>query len=158
MKKSKENKKMNKKGIITIIAILVILLVIGVVTGVNITVKKDYIPTYNVASTQQTEDYLWLLSCGEIWDNGADGGESRGAAITTEGKQYKYYKMNLGSTRYSAENSITIKRASNGNAGIWWLRSPDSGWDDTFNEINNDGSWGPYNSKATCGVAPGFAI
>ena len=121
-------------------------------------VKKDYIPTYNVAKTQQTDDYLWLLSCGEIWDNGADGGESRGAAITTEGKQYKYYKMNLGSTRYSAENSITIKRASNGNAGIWWLRSPDSGWDDTFNEINNDGSWGPYNSKATCGVAPGFAI
>jgi len=121
-------------------------------------VKKDYIPTYNVAKTQQTDDYLWLLPCGEIWDNGADGGESRGDAITTEGKQYKYYKMNLGSTRYSAENSITIKRASNGNAGIWWLRSPVSGWDDTFNEINNDGSWGPSNSKATYGVAPGFAI
>ena len=63
-------------------------------------VKKDYILTYNVASTEQTEDYLWLLSCGEIWDNGYNGGITRGKAIATEGKQYKYYKINLGSTSY----------------------------------------------------------
>lgn len=86
-------------------------------------VKKDYIPAYNVASTEQTEDYLWLLSCGEIWDNGYKGGTTRGYAITTEGKQYKYYKINLGSTSYSSPSTITRKpdvRMPN----MWWLRSP----------------------------------
>ena len=86
-------------------------------------VKKDYIPTYNVASTQQTEDYLWLLSCGEIWNNGYNGGSTRGYAITTEGKQYKYYKINLGSTSYSNSNNIT-KKPSVSNSNWWWLRSP----------------------------------
>ena len=85
-------------------------------------VKKDYIPTYNVASTEQTEDYLWLLSCGEIWDNGYNGGVTRGLAITTDGKQYKYYKIKLGSTSYSKSNSITQKTSAN-NSDVWWLRS-----------------------------------
>ena len=85
-------------------------------------VKKDYIPTYNVASTEKTEDYLWLLSCGEIWDNGYNGGVTRGLAITTEGKQYKYYKIKLGSTSYSKSNSITQKTSAN-NSDVWWLRS-----------------------------------
>ncbi|MBD8922663.1 hypothetical protein EGR52_04475 [bacterium] len=86
-------------------------------------VKKDYIPTYNVALIQQTEDYLWLLSCGEIWDNGFKGGVTRGYAITTEGKQYKYYKMNLESTKYDSQNDIT-KKTSASNSKLWWLRSP----------------------------------
>ena len=74
-------------------------------------VKKDYIPTYNEASisTKPTEDYLWLLSCGEIWNNGYEGGVSRGYARATEGKQYKYYKINLASTSYSSPNNITKK-------------------------------------------------
>ena len=92
-------------------------------------VKKDYIPTYNVAATEQTEDYLWLLSCGEIWDNGYGDDESskingtRGYAITTEGKQYKYYKINLGSTNYLDSNDIT-KKPSIESSNAWWLRSP----------------------------------
>ena len=85
-------------------------------------VRKDYIPTYNVAKTQQTDDYLWLLSCGEIWDNGADYGTTRGYAITTEGKQYKYYKINLGSTNYLDSNDIT-KKPSIESSNAWWLRS-----------------------------------
>ena len=86
-------------------------------------VKKDYIPKYNVASTQQTEDYLWLLSCGEIWDNGYNNGITRGYAIATEGKQYKYYKMKLGSTKFNSTNDIT-KKPSASNSNWWWLRSP----------------------------------
>lgn len=34
-------------------------------------------------------------------------GITRGRAIATEGKQYKYYKINLGSTKYSSSNNIT---------------------------------------------------
>ncbi|GEM_PF-3399850 len=86
-------------------------------------VKKDYIPTYNVAKTQQTDDYLWLLSCGEIWDNGYNGGITRGYAMATEGKQYKYYKMELGSTKFSSSNDIT-KKPSASSSSVWWLRSP----------------------------------
>ena len=85
-------------------------------------VKKDYIPTYNVAEIQQTEDYLWLLSCGEIWDNGYNGGTTRGLAVDTEGKQYKYYKINLGSTNYLDSNDIT-KKPSIESSNAWWLRS-----------------------------------
>ena len=47
-------------------------------------VTKDYIPTYNNSSTSTCNDYLWLLSCAEIWDNGYNGGVTRGWAIATE--------------------------------------------------------------------------
>ena len=86
-------------------------------------VKKDYIPDYSTASTSTSEDYLWLLSCGEIWSDGYNGGTTRGLAITTEGKQYKYYKTNLESTSYLTSNSIT-KKASESSSKWWWLRSP----------------------------------
>ena len=80
-------------------------------------VKKDYIPVHNVASTEQTEDYLWLLSCGEIWDNGY-GTNYRGYAITIDGKQYKYYKINLETTKYNTSNNI-VKKPVTSNSD-WW--------------------------------------
>ena len=55
MQKSKENKKLNKKGIITIIAILVILLVIGVVTGVII-YKNNSKVNNNQSGQQENQD------------------------------------------------------------------------------------------------------
>ena len=122
-------------------------------------VKKDYIPTYDVAKTQQTDDYLWLLSCGEIWDNGYNGGVTRGDAITTEGKQYKYYKMNLGSISYSTSNNITKKpSASDFYVNVWWLRSPYCYNVCHFCYVSSSGICsatlpGPYP-----GVAPGFSI
>ena len=118
-------------------------------------VKKDYIPTYNVASTQQTEDYLWLLSCGEIWDNGYNGG--KGKAITTEGKQYKYYKMNLGSTSYSSLNNITKKPSTN-NSTWWWLRSPDCSYGSHFCNVSSVGYCNSDNASDSVAVAPGFSI
>ena len=88
-------------------------------------VKKEYIPTYNTVPTTMptTDDYLWLLSCGEIWDNGYNNGITRGNAIATEGKQYKYYKMNLGSTNYDTVTDLT-KKPNVSNSKSWWLRSP----------------------------------
>ena len=88
-------------------------------------VKKEYVPEYNKVPAQMptTDDYLWLLSCGEIWDNGYNGGTTRGLAVDTEGKQYKYYKINLGSTNYLDSNDIT-KKPSIESSNAWWLRSP----------------------------------
>ena len=114
-------------------------------------VKKDYIPTYNVASTEKTEDYLWLLSCGEIWDNGYSS-NYKGYAITTEGKQYKYYKMNLGSTGYSSSNNITKK------SNYWWLRSPYYNNINYFCNVDISGNCAYYYASESYGVAPGFSI
>ena len=120
-------------------------------------VKKDYISTYNVASTQQTEDYLWLLSCGEIWDNGYNAGTTRGEAITTEGKQYKYYKINLGNTSYSNSNNITQK-TSVSSSDWWWLRSPSYNNRGYFCDVNSNGACDYDKASNSYGVAPGFSI
>lgn len=130
----------------------------SLITTYNIKkVKKDYIPKYNVASTQKTEDYLWLLSCGEIWDNGYNGGVTRAEAITTEGKQYKYYKMNLGHTNYSNSNGIT-KKPSASSSSCWWLRSPDYHIGDAFCHVTSGGYCGTNGARNSDGVTPGFAI
>ena len=119
-------------------------------------VKKDYIPTYDAASTQKTEDYLWLLSCGEIWDNG-NKANYRGYAIATEGKQYKYYKMNLGSTNFDSSNDIT-KKPSTSNSDLWWLRSPSYTHSGHFCRVRSYGYCGSGLATTYYGVAPGFSI
>ena len=120
-------------------------------------VKKDYIPTYNVSSTEQIEDYLWLLSCGEIWDNGYNAGTTRGRAITTEGKQYKYYKINLGHTNYSSSNDIT-RKPSVSFSNLWLLRSPHSDGGGSFCAVTSDGRGAGNYAGRSSGVAPGFSI
>ena len=121
-------------------------------------VKKEYIKTYNSESSKTTSnDYLWLLSCGEIWDNGYNGGSTRGYAITTEGKQYKYYKMNLGSTKFNSSNDIT-KKPSASNSIVWWLRSPYYYYSTDFCYVRSDGSCAGSNASSSYGVAPGFSI
>ena len=46
-------------------------------------VNKEYITTYNTGEKSTCSDKLWLLSCGEIWDNGYNGGNTRGFAKST---------------------------------------------------------------------------
>ena len=115
-------------------------------------VKKDYIPIYNVASTQQTEDYLWLLSSGEIWNNGFSGAGARGHAITSEGKRYKYYKMNLKDTKFDSSSDASEK------GKWWWLRSPVDDTGNYFDTVDSNGAWTGWWSTLSGGVAPGFAI
>ena len=56
-------------------------------------VKKKYIATYNNASSVTTcNDYLWLLAASEVVNNGYNGSGTYGYAITSEGRQYKYYQ------------------------------------------------------------------
>ena len=133
----------------------------SLITKYNIKkVKKDYIPEYNTASTSKSEDYLWLLSCGEIWDNGNNGGVSRGYAIVTEGKQYKYYEMNIKSTNYNTKTDI-LKKPNISKSNFWWLRSPYFSLDSYFCQVTSSGSAGGISANYNyngIGLAPGFAI
>ena len=122
-------------------------------------VEKEYIETFNNPESKKTsEDYLWLLSCGEIWDNGYNGGKTRGYAVETEGSQYKYYKINLQSTGYTTNSNITKK--PNINAGnYWWLRSPYYSPNTGFCDVNPTlGICYPHAASTNIGVAPGFSI
>ena len=122
-------------------------------------VKKEYIPTYNTAPTTMptTDDYIWLLSCGEIWDNGYNNGITRGYAIATEGKQYKYYKMKLGSTKFDSSNDIT-KKPSASNSKWWWLRSPNYLNSYSFCDVLSGGYCTGNYASYSGGLAPGFSI
>ena len=126
-------------------------------------VKKDYIPVHNVASIEQTEDYLWLLSCGEIWDNGYGQDRNqiingtRGYAITTEGKRYKYYRINLETTKYNTSNNI-VKKPVTSNSDWWWLRSPNFAYRDSFCYVLSNGTCSRFIASNSGGVAPGFSI
>ena len=80
------------------------------------------------------------------------------AIIESCGKQYKYYKINLGSISYSSSNNITKKPSASG-SNVWWLRSPHSGLSSGyFCYVDYEGfcntSYGSYSK----GVAPGFSI
>ena len=117
-------------------------------------VNKEYIKTATVIPNPMplTEDYLWLLSCGEIWTNGIRGGVSRGCAIATEGKQYKYYKKNIGNKSYKEASNITRKNVR------CFLRSPQFNGGLYFCDVETDGKsdFGPADSAY--GIAPGFSI
>ena len=126
-------------------------------------VNKEYITTYNTGAKSTCSDKLWLLSCGEIWDNGYGEDKNpkingtRGYAVTTEGKQYKYYKMKLGSTKFDSSNDIT-KKPSASNSKWWWLRSPFYGYSDYFCIVYSGGSCNNANASTSSGLAPGFSI
>ena len=120
-------------------------------------VNKEYITTYNIVAKSTCSDKLWLLSCGEIWTNGYNGGKTRGYAATTEGSQYKYYKTNLGSTSYSNSTNVT-KKPNTSSSYYWWLRSPSYLGSDTFCMVGNSGGCGSYDAYSNRGVAPGFSI
>ena len=107
-------------------------------------VKKDYISYFSSAPNPlpTTDDYLWLLACGEINYNSQE-------AVAKEGKQYKYYKMNPGN----------VKKPSKTNPSWWWLRTPYRKNNYGFLCITDDGSFMSRNVKDyVFGVAPGFSI
>ena len=121
-------------------------------------VNKEYITTYNTGAKSTCSDKLWLLSCGEIWDNGYNGGNTRGYAMATEDSQYKYYKTNLGSTSYSNSTDVTKKTNTSSSANYWWLRSPRYNSGHNFCMVYSSGSCSGYGASSNGGVAPGFSI
>ena len=120
-------------------------------------VNKEYITTFNTGVKSTCSDKLWLLSCGEIWVNGYNGGNTRGYAMATEGSQYKYYKTNLGSTSYSNSTNVT-KKPNTSSSYLWWLRSPYYGNSTDFCGVFSGGYCGISYASGYNGVAPGFSI
>ena len=120
-------------------------------------VNKEYITTYNTGAKSTCSDKLWLLSCGEIWNNGYNGGNTRGYAMATEGSQYKYYKSTLGSTAYNTSTNIT-KKPNASNSYYWWLRSPHSNNSYNFCIVYSGGFCDFNGASFYNGVAPGFSI
>ena len=82
---------------------------------------------------------------------------SRGYARATEGKQYKYYKINLASTSYSSPNNIT-KKPNEISSNICWLRSPIYRIVERFCYIAKNGSCAGADASMSLGIAPGFSI
>ena len=119
-------------------------------------VKKNYIATYNDASSVTTSnDYLWLLAASEIVNSGYQAG-AYGRAITIEGRQYQYYKMT--NSIWNEDNQELLKKpnelSSTGKVYYWWLRS--TAYFCTVNYKGNLDS--SHDSIGTFGVAPGFCI
>jgi hypothetical protein len=87
-------------------------------------VTKAYCATYNEATLSYSQDYLWLLSCAEIWSTGDTSG-GKGWSIGTEGTIYKYY-ANINAT-YDTKNDALKKPSSftgtTDYGSYWWLRS-----------------------------------
>ena len=124
-------------------------------------VKKKYIPTYNTASTNTTNDYLWLLSCSEVWSKGRSDYSSAtyGLAVTKEGEQYKWYKDNEKGIDPSAKNNNFVKKPSDSDSmPWWWLRSPHCNDSRHFCTVNSVGASASDIATDSNGVAPGFCI
>ena len=122
-------------------------------------VNKQYLKIWNTADESTCSDKLWLLSCGEIWDNGTfDDDKSRGYSRSTEGNQYKYYKTNLGSTAYNSSTNVT-KKYNTSRAGYWWLRSiPFDTNYSRFCAVTDGGDCNSYNADFSFLITPGFSI
>ena len=120
-------------------------------------VNKRYLATWNSEIESICSDKLWLLSCGEIWNNGYNGENSRGYSRSTEGNQYKYYKIILGNTPYSSSMDA-IKKPKTSKPWYWWLRSPDCSYNGGFSGISDSGNCYKIYATDVNGVAPGFSI
>ena len=134
-------------------------------------VKKKYIDqkgtTYtttgdNASEVKESEDYLWLLSCLEVWSDGYTTG-AFGYAGTSEGSQYKYYALNQYDAsgnliKYDSNNSNFVKKNTSNRTVTWWLRSPHSTTSSFFYVVNANGNADIRIATDSCSVAPGFAI
>ena len=101
-----------------------------------------------------TEDYLYLLSTAEIWENGTSNTISTDTARNYT-RQLDYYE---GVTIESGKYSKAIKNNSAGSASWWWLRSATSSTYNYFCIVNNYGGWSNIIAGTTYGVSPAFRI
>lgn len=120
-------------------------------------VKKVYIPTYNVANTSTCNDYLWLLSCSEIWYPG-EAVIGSAYPVTADGVQYPYYKKVTKGITGSKENPALVKRDRNNDDRAWSLRTPRSTFENQIMEVGYTGMADCIGGKPTYDISPGFCI
>lgn len=119
-------------------------------------VKKDYITVYNRADTAISNDYLWLLSCSEIWGDTCLTGKKSGYSVAAEeGNEYKYYKM--GNPNIYSQTDCT-KKPSISDSSSWWLRSPVYESGSEYSLVNSNGFFTNDYTSGNYGIAPGFCI
>lgn len=125
------------------------------VVGENIIkkVSKPYCANYYSSTISFSQDYLWLLSCAEIYG-------AKAISPGIEGTQYKYYK-NIAPI-YSTSNSYLLKNSGAINTAtvdkIWWLRSRYSNNSGQFLYITQTGICSSRTNYDSAGIAPGFSI
>lgn len=121
-------------------------------------VTKPYLLGYT-ATTANTDaaDWLWLLSCSEIWNRGRDG-QPYGYAKAKEGERYKFYQMKNPDGSSTGTNTWLQKGPKGGSTDYWCLRSPYYSSKDYFCRVNPIGCVLPTYAGDTNGVAPGFCI
>lgn len=129
-------------------------------------VQKEYILPSDTENLRISEDYLWFLSCAEIWNNGYNGPNTRGYADNIEGNRYKYYEEIVKDLLYTdkCERLKLSSYYSRLGQHYWWLRSTYRNDDARNCVVSEDGEC----EVSTLGfglnydyikdVVPGFAI
>lgn len=119
---------------------------------------RDVLATVNIkaadgrnSSTVDTSaDKLFLLAAKEVFGTSNNNAMAEENAVLTQWKWYQDHNT----------NADRVKKV-NGSAFAWWLRSPFSGYSDTFCHVYSSGSAynsGGYNASTSFGVSPGFVI
>lgn len=109
-------------------------------------VTKDYQIQYNNSNVSYTDEYLWLISCKEIYNITKYG---------NEGNQYKYYKnnnVNLSTTNNCLKKSIPKDEG-------WWTRSLNIPYSNGFCAVpSSTKNISLSTANAVYGLTPGFCI
>ena len=107
-----------------------------------------------------SEDKIYLLSTGEVWEQGTSNTINNDTAreLTRQLDYYKNYKNEDGSIGVTTNNYSGAIKKINGNDGYWWLRSAYSNRTINFRYVYNDGSLYSTDATSTNGVAVAFRI
>ena len=119
---------------------------------IDTTVVSGY--GYGDAPNKVSMDKLYLLSTGEVWEQGTSNTIDFDTARENT-RQLDYYKdvAKVTTTSYSG----AIKKY-NGSAYYWWLRSAYSGNARNFYSVGTDGAWLNFDADSAYWVAVAFRI
>ena len=123
-------------------------------------VTKPYLLGYSATTaSKDCSDWLWLLSCSEIWDKGRTSEAIYGYAKAKEGERYKFYSIKNPDGSTDDVNANLRKKTKEGSAQGWWLRSPTQGSHEGFCTASGAGqSSNTFASWKNSGISPGFSI
>jgi hypothetical protein len=121
-------------------------------------IKPYLLGTSAITASTDCSDWLWLLSCSEIWDKGRYSNAPYGLAKDKEGERYKFYQMKNPDGSSTTENTWLKKGPKGGRAYNWWLRSPAFNYSENFCVVDLHGYSMSSTTNNTNGVTPGFCI